>query len=178
MLESLFGVPLDRLLLVLLSTAGVFATVITYTRIAGLRSFSKMSSFDFAMTVAVGSLVASVAVAQTTLIEGVTALAVLYLLQVTIALLRRFSPFKQAVDNTPLLLVADGVMLRDNMRRSRITEDDLRSRLRGANVGSLDSVRAVVLETTGDVSVLHGQGTVDPALFRDVRGAHRITEDG
>ncbi|OKI17062.1 hypothetical protein A6A08_07310 [Nocardiopsis sp. TSRI0078] len=70
LLESLFGVPFDRLLLILVSTVGIFATVLTYTRIAGLRSFSKMSSFDFAMTVAVGSLVATVAVAQVPLLEG------------------------------------------------------------------------------------------------------------
>ncbi|PDP84521.1 hypothetical protein CQJ94_28050 [Glycomyces fuscus] len=174
MLESLFGTGLDRLLLILASTVGIFAAVITYTRIAGLRSFSKMSSFDFAMTVAVGSLVATVAVAQVSLVEGMAALAVLYLLQVAIALLRRFAPFKQAVDNTPLLLVSDGTMLRDNMRRSRITEDDLRSKLRAANVTSLGSVRAVVLETTGDLSVLHGPGEADPALFEDVRDARRL----
>ncbi|MDT0330547.1 DUF421 domain-containing protein [Nocardiopsis lambiniae] len=168
MLESLFGVALDGLLLILFSAVGIFATVITYTRIAGLRSFSKMSSFDFAMTVAVGSLVATVAVAQVTLVEGMTALAVLYLLQVVIALLRRFSPFQRVVDNAPLLLMSEGTMLQDNMRRSRITEDDLRSTLRGADVGSMDSVRAVVLETTGDISVLRGR-EVDPWLLEGVR---------
>ncbi|MDE3720385.1 DUF421 domain-containing protein [Nocardiopsis sp. N85] len=168
MLESLFGVALDRLSLILFSAVGIFATVITYTRIAGLRSFSKMSSFDFAMTVAVGSLVATVAVAQVTLVEGMTALAVLYLLQVVIALLRRFSPFQRVVDNAPLLLMSEGTMLQDNMRRSRITEDDLRSKLRSADVGSMDSVRAVVLETTGDISVLQGR-EVDPWLLEGVR---------
>ncbi|MFD6949604.1 hypothetical protein A6A08_07350 [Nocardiopsis sp. TSRI0078] len=174
MLENLFAVPLSGLLLILVSTVGIFATVITYTRIAGLRSFSKMSSFDFAMTVAVGSLVATVAVAQVSLLEGMTALAVLYLLQVAIALLRRLAPFKQAVDNTPLLLMSEGTMLRDNMRRSRITEDDIKSKLRSSNVRSMDSVRAVVLETTGDISVLHGPGELDLSLFQDVQDARRI----
>ncbi|NYH55833.1 uncharacterized membrane protein YcaP (DUF421 family) [Nocardiopsis arvandica] len=178
MLESLFGVPFDGLLLILVSTVGVFATVITYTRIAGLRSFSKMSSFDFVMTVAVGSLVATVAVSRSSLLEGMTALAALYLLQVAIALLRRFSPFKQAVDNKPLLLMADGTMLRDNMRRSRVTEDDVKSKLRSANVRNLGSVRAVVLETTGDISVLHGPGELDLSLFEDVRDARRIGGGG
>ena len=42
-----------------ISAVAVYAAILVYTRIAGLRSFAKMSSFDFAMTVAVGSMVAS-----------------------------------------------------------------------------------------------------------------------
>ncbi|MEY9214777.1 DUF421 domain-containing protein [Thermobifida halotolerans] len=174
MLDSLLLVPGSQLLLVLVSTIGIFVTVITYTRIAGLRSFSTMSSFDFAMTVAVGSLMATVAVAQVSLVEGMTALAVLYLTQVAVALLRRFSPFKSAVDNTPLLLMVDGTMLRENMRKARVTRDDIVSKLRSANVRDMESVRAVVLETTGDISVLHGPGQPDRDLFGDVRDGHRI----
>lgn len=161
-------------MLIFLSTVGIFITVITYTRIAGLRSFSKMSSFDFAMTVAVGSIIATIAVTQASLVEGMVALAGLYILQVIIAVLRRFNFMKQIVDNTPTLLMIDGKMLTQNMNRSRVTEKDILSKLREANVSNIDNVRAVVLETTGDISILHGDGKLDPRLFEGVKNSDLI----
>ena len=49
----------------------------------------------------------------------------------------------------------DGEIYYDNLKKARVTESDLRGKLREANVIQLSEVRAVVFETTGDVSVLH-----------------------
>lgn len=168
MLEIITATSLEQVLKVIISTMAVYAAVITYTRIAGLRSFSKMSGFDFTMTIAVGSLMAAISVAQVSLLEGLVALATLYILQVSVAIFRRKQRFKQAVDNTPTLLVRDGQILWDNMKSARITKDDLFSKLREANVTTMKSVRAVVLETTGDVSVLHGADSLDDELLTGV----------
>lgn len=176
MANELLATSADQLLIIFASSVGIFVTVITYTKIAGLRSFSKMSSFDFAMTVAVGSMIATVALAQVSLIEGMVALAALYVTQIFIALLRRFRLFKQAVDNTPLLLVANGKMLTENMKTARITEEDLKSKLREANIIRLSSVRAVVFETTGNVSILSGDGDLDMQLLSGVRDKDKLTE--
>jgi uncharacterized membrane protein YcaP (DUF421 family) len=64
-------------------------------------------------------------------------------------------------------------MLEENLRLSRVTPDDVRAKLRAANVLTKSQVRAVVLETTGDISVLHGPADAPPLdldLFADVRG--------
>ena len=50
-----------------------------------------------------------------------------------------------------------------------MTEDDVRAKLREANVAGYDEVRAVVLETTGSVSVLDGAREIDHDLLRGVR---------
>ncbi len=50
---------MSALLMVILSTIGMYLAVIVFTRLSGLQSLSKMSSFDFAMTVAIGSIIAS-----------------------------------------------------------------------------------------------------------------------
>ena len=62
----------------------------------------------------------------------------------------------------------DGVFLEASMASSRVSRDDVLAKLRAANVLSLSEVRAVVLETTGDISVLHGDH-LDDDLIRDVR---------
>lgn len=174
MLGQLFSSPSDKLLLIIASTIGIYITIITYTRIAGLRSFSKMSSFDFATTVAAGSLMATVAVTQTVLLEGMVALATLYVLQISVALLRRFALMRQLVDNQPLLLMHGTELLESNMKQARITETDIKSKLREANVTDVRTVHAVVLESTGEISVLHGGKTIDAAIVDNVRDADAI----
>ncbi|MDP8930117.1 MAG: DUF421 domain-containing protein [Actinomycetota bacterium] len=154
--------------LVVVSTLGIFAAVVTYTRIVGLRSFSKMSSFDFAITVAIGSLMATVALSNSSLLDGLVALATLYGIQFVLALGRRHHQVSKVVDNQPLVLMAGRRMLEDNLRKARVTGDDVRAKLREANVYNYDSIRAVVLETTGDISVLHGEGELDLDIFQNV----------
>lgn len=63
--------------------------------------------------------------------------------------------------------------LHDGLRRSRVSIDDVKAKLREANVLRYDQVQAVVLETTGDISVLHGDGRVDLDLLSGVEGVDR-----
>lgn len=165
------------------SAVGIYIAVILYTRLGGLRSFSKMSSFDFAMTVAVGSLVAStVLTPNPALLQAAAALAALYVLQLGVAHLRVMAKFVgRAVDNQPVLLMVDGKMREDAMRRTAVTRDDLVAKLREANVLRLEQVRAVVMETTGDISVLHAQDgddrPVDDLILSGVEGSDAIAND-
>lgn len=159
------------------SAVGIYAAVILYTRIAGLRSFSKMSSFDFAMTVAIGSIIATtVLTSDPPLLQAAAALAALYLLQLGVARLRvRFDSVGRTVDNQAVLLMQDGRIIEDAMRTAAVTRSDLIAKLREANVLRLDQVRAVVLETTGDISVLHADDgddrPLDDVILEGVRGA-------
>ena len=161
---------------VVVTAIAVYALVLLYTRIAGLRSFAKMSSFDFAMTVAIGSMVASSILNRNPpLLQTAVALAVVYALQYGLGAARqKWHRVQRLVDNEPVLLMDGQQMLRENMRKARVTEDDLWSKLREANVLDVRQVRAVVMETTGDVTVLHGEadGTeLQPRLLTGVRGA-------
>jgi uncharacterized membrane protein YcaP (DUF421 family) len=162
----------------LLSVVGIYVALILLTRWGGLRSFSKMSSFDFAITVALGSLIAStVLTPDPPLLLAVVALAALYAVQMGVAKAReRSEAVANAVDNAPLLLMAGREVLHENLRRAKVTESDVRAKLREANVLSLDHVHAVVLESTGDVSVLHGDpdADLDLSLFDGVQDAKRL----
>ncbi len=148
--------PLDAAMIAL-SAVCAYAAVILYCRVAGLRSFATMSAFDFVMTVAVGTIFGStIATKDPSLLAGLFVLALLFILQKVVAVLRQRTRFDAVTDNTPVLLMRDGEILHENLRRAQVTERDLVARLRRANVRSFDTVNAVVLETTGDVSVLHG----------------------
>ncbi|WP_263784706.1 DUF421 domain-containing protein [Salinibacter grassmerensis] len=168
----------DAPLMIVFSAVALYALLILYTRLVGLRSFSKMSGFDFAITIAIGSILASVTLWQKpTLWEGAVALAVLFGLQFVVGTLRKRLPgVKTLVDNAPLLLMDGPEVLSDNLRRANMTEADLHAKLREANVTRLVQVRAVVMESTGDVSVLHAPPdapALDDALLEDVQGVPR-----
>lgn len=131
---------------IVVSALLVYAAVIVLTRLAGLRSLAKMSSFDFAATVAVGSTVASTALGSAPLMSGVE----------------------------PMLLMAGGEALEDNLRHARVSREELWAQLRLAGVHRRDQVHAVILETTGDMSVLQGDGPFDRELLQGVRGAEHL----
>ncbi|MDX1529904.1 MAG: DUF421 domain-containing protein [Rhodothermales bacterium] len=176
-------VPSGTVLLgVLISTVGIYVGVVVLTRLLGLRSFSKMSSFDFAVTVAIGSVVASTAVSGSVpVVQGLAALALLYALQFTVGIARNRLRAEGAIDNQPLVLMVGPDFIEENLRRAHVTENDIRSKLRLANVTRMEQVRAVVMETTGDVSILHADPSAPPldaALFENVRGADRLAAAG
>lgn len=156
------------LLKVMISIIAIFTVMIIITRISGLRNFAKMSSFDFASTIAVGSILAAVVSnSEQSLLKGGVALAGIIAFQTLFSLLaRRSTFFKKLATNDPLLLMRDGKILFDNLKKANEGETDLIAKLREANVINYTQVHAVILESKGDMSVLHG--TADSSLNDDL----------
>tara|TARA_R110000796_G_scaffold5179_11_gene19638 strand:- start:2477 stop:2992 length:516 start_codon:yes stop_codon:yes gene_type:complete len=153
-----------------LSALGLF-WVIFLVRIVGLRSFSKMTNFDFVMTVAMGSLLAGASQSSewTGLLQTLTAMASLFAVQYLVAFLRqRSTTLDELVQNRPVILMKNGVILHDALKETRVRKEDLIAKLREANALDLSRVQAVILETTGDISVLHG-AACDEMLTQGVR---------
>lgn len=162
---------IDMVLRALCLSAAAMVWIVLLVRINGLRSFSKMTNFDFVMTIAIGSLLAgaSQSTEWTAFLQALLAMATLFFVQWLTARLRKQSnDFQELVQNCPILLMQDGVFLHDALESSRVAKGDLIAKLREANVLSFDQVRAAVLETTGDVSILHGNH-LDEDLLSGVR---------
>ena len=162
---------METVLTVALRAVLGLAAIILLTRVSGLRSFSKMSGFDFAVTVAMGSILAAMVTAPGTgILVFLAAFAALFALQIGLAHLRaRSRAVEDVMGNAPLLVMENGRPLTDNLRRSGMTLDDLHGKLREANAFDLSKVHAVIFEPTGDVSVLHGEGEVSPEVLDGVR---------
>ncbi|MXO83224.1 DUF421 domain-containing protein [Altererythrobacter aestiaquae] len=160
----------DLILRGLVLTAFALIWVVLLIRVTGLRSLSKMTNFDFIMTVAMGSLVAGAGQASewSGFAQAITAMVGLFLTQYVAARMRKSSDaVEAAMQNDPVMLMRDGVIDYDALKRTRVAESDLIAKLREANVLNFSEVRAVVLETTGDVSVLHGDA-LDEKLIENI----------
>jgi uncharacterized membrane protein YcaP (DUF421 family) len=141
---------------ILIVGALAYAALILLLRISGKRTLSKMNAFDFIITVAMGSTLATILLSRdVTLSEGVVALALLIALQfvITWSAVRRGS-IRKLITSDPSLLFYRGEFLRDAMRRERVSEGAVRSAVRDAGSLSLEAVEAVVLETDGSLSVV------------------------
>ncbi|MGB3143471.1 MAG: YetF domain-containing protein [Maribacter sp.] len=170
-MDEWFEFSYEGLIAIVISAIGIYVSVIIMTRICGKRSFSKMSSFDFAMTVAVGSIIATTILSKSvSLIYGIVGNIAVYLLQIGAAYIRRNDVVKKLMDNELLLLMDGPIILEDNLRKGRVAKSDLRAKLREANVTELSEVKAVIFETTGDISVLHKKHdrSIEDFILEDV----------
>ena len=179
---SWFSTSFAASVTVVLTAVGIYLVLVLFTRLAGLRTFSKMSTVDFAVTVAIGSVLASTTLTKDPpLAQSVVALAALFMMQYGASLLRMNSDAMiDVLDNRPVLVMAGPEILHENLKNVRMTENDLYAKLRQANVTRRDQIRAVVMETTGDVSVLHadpdGQPLEDELLY-GVENADRLRKE-
>ena len=149
--ESWFGV-----VHVLIVGTLAYTALVILLRVTGKRTLSKLNAFDLVVTVALGSTLATAILSKTTpLAEGVTALALLVVLQYVVTWLSvRFEAVDRLVKAEPVLLFYKGKFLRDAMKKERVTEGEVRAAVREMSIGSLDQVEAVVLETAATITAI------------------------
>ena len=146
----------DGLLRVLLIGIAAYVALIMLLRASGKRTLTKMNAFDFVVTVALGSTLATILLNRdVALAEGVLALALLIFLQYLVTWLSvRWHVVRRVVASEPALLLHEGMFLHAAMRRERVNEDELRQALRKEGVEDPSGARAVVLESDGTFSVI------------------------
>ena len=178
LLTDQFSISPQTALTVVVTTIVVYLAFIVLVRLVGPRSLTSTASFDFAAVVALGAVIGrTVLLAEPTLAIGLVALTTLFGMQGVLGWLRQNPRFDRLVHRPPTLLVADGVLLRDNMRRVHVVEDEVRQAVRRSGARSLEEVRCVVLERNGAVSVVRSHRPVDPWLLEDVAGARAARPD-
>lgn len=144
-----------------------YVTLVVFLRIAGNRTLSKMNAFDLVVTVALGSILATVTLARdVSLADGALAFALLIGLQFIVTWSSvRVRWVRRIATGEPRMLLYRGAFLPEALRQARVTEDEARAAIRAAGIESLDRVHAVVLETDGSCSVVRaGEGGIASSL--------------
>lgn len=160
----------SALLRVATMSVTAYAWLVLVLRISGKRTLAKLNAFDFVVTVALGSTLASAILSKdVTWAQAALAFAMLALLQYAVAQLSRWSnTFHSAVRSNPRLLFLRGRPLEETMRKERIAHSDIRAAARNKGAGNLQSIYAIVLETDGTLSVIKDEG--DESAMKDVVG--------
>jgi uncharacterized membrane protein YcaP (DUF421 family) len=144
------------LLRVALVSILAYGWLVLVLRVAGKRSLSKLNAFDFVVTIALGSTLATVVLGKdVSLAEGALAFLMLALLQWLVSRMSIGSHwFSRLARSRPRLLVENGVYRSAAMIDERVTADELDAAIRKAGIGRIEDVAAVVLETDGSLSVI------------------------
>jgi uncharacterized membrane protein YcaP (DUF421 family) len=133
-----------------------YIALVLFLRVSGKRTLSKMNSFDFIVTIALGSTLATILLSKkVALAEGLTAFLVLIGMQYLMTFLSvRSAVFKRIIKDEPDLLFYNGDFIKEAMKKKRILEVEVLQAARTNGISSMKQVEAVVLETDGSISVI------------------------
>jgi uncharacterized membrane protein YcaP (DUF421 family) len=130
--------------------------VFIFTRAIGHRELSSLQPFDLILLIVIGDLIQSGVTQNDLSVTGVLlALCTTGALQVLTSYLGfRFRRIRPVIQGEPIVLVENGRLIERNMRRERLTPDDLAEKARLSEIESLNQIKWAVLETNGDVSFI------------------------
>ena len=152
-----------------------YIAIIFMLRVSGKRTLAKWNSFDFVVTIAFGSVLASILLStKDTLGQGLLAFALLVLFQYVITWISvRSSIIQKLIKSEPALLLYRGKMQHDILKKERVAEGEILAALRSNGVSAIEDADAVILETDGSFSVIQNIDESSASALRDVRELDR-----
>ena len=141
---------------IVIRAAVIFVFIWMLMRVIGRRELSSMEPFDLIMLVVIGDLVQQGVTQQDLSVTGaLLAAATIGLLTVLLAWFNyRFPRLRPALEGRPVVLVEDGKAIEPNLKRERITLEELAAQARLKEIDSISDVRWAVLETSGAISFI------------------------
>jgi uncharacterized membrane protein YcaP (DUF421 family) len=141
---------------IVLRTILVFSVLLVLTRVIGRRELSSLQPFDLILLIILGDAV------QQGLTQDDYSLTGAFLVIFTFAVLQvfvswvgyRFPKARPVLEGEPIVVVQDGNVIERNLRRERLTEDEIAEEARCNGIAHLAEIRWAVLETNGKISFI------------------------
>jgi uncharacterized membrane protein YcaP (DUF421 family) len=150
------GASPETLIRTVVVGALAYVALVAMLRVSGKRTLSQMNAFDFVVTVALGSTLATILLSnEVSLAQGLTALALLIGLQFLITWTSvRSRTTSRLVKSEPTAVVWRGQMLHATMARERLLEAEVDAAVREHGLPAAEAADLVILETDGTISVV------------------------
>lgn len=147
-----------------------YILIILLLRLSGKRTLSKWNSFDFVVTIAFGSILATMLLSEgTSLAQAGLGFGLLVLYQFGITWLAvRSKIVQKLIKAKPTLLFYQGQFIQNHLQQERVAEGEVLAAIRNQSIGDLHHVDAVILETDGSFSVI--QDLQGATALKDVQG--------
>ncbi len=143
------------MLISLIRTFVMYGVILIGVRVMGKRQISQLQTSELVVTLLISELaVMPIQEHGEPLWNGLIPMAALILCEIVVSLLMlKSGRFRQAVCGKPILVIENGRILQDQMRRLRMSTEDLFEQLRQNGVFSLEEVAYAIIETNGMMSV-------------------------
>lgn len=134
----------------------LYIFVVFVMRVIGRRELSSMTPFDLILLIVVGDALQQGLTQDDYSVTGaVLAVATIATLQVFTSYLSfRSRRARKLLEGQPLVVVEKGKLVDDNLKRERITPDEVTEEMRQQQIGSLDEIEWGILESNGSISFI------------------------
>ncbi|MFB5676307.1 DUF421 domain-containing protein [Paenibacillus terreus] len=142
--------------LVILHTLVAILVLFVITKLLGKRQVSQLSLFEYITGITIGSLAAYIPLeSPDTWYLGVLSLVVWSLVSLAIEYFQiKSQKFRNMVDGTGTVLIKEGKVLEDNLRKERVSMEELMSQLRSKGAFKAADVEFAVMENSGEINIL------------------------
>ncbi|MBC8119521.1 MAG: DUF421 domain-containing protein [Burkholderiaceae bacterium] len=141
--------------------AAIYLGLMVILRFAGKRSLAQITPFDFVLLLIISEATQQAMLGRDISITNALIVVItLVMLDIGLSLLKRRSKtVDRLLEDVPLVIVEDGVALKDRMAKARVDEQDVLTAARHLQgIERLDQIRYAVLERSGGISIIPKQG--------------------
>ena len=141
---------------IVLRAVALYVFVVFIMRIIGRREISTLTPFDLVLLIVLGDAIQQGLTQDDYSVTGaIVAVSTLAVMQVITSYISyRVKPFRKILKGEPIILIEDGKLLNQNMRRERITADDVAEEMRTQQIATFDEVQWAILESNGTISFI------------------------
>ena len=146
----------DDMLISIIRTVILYIFIMFSLRVMGKRQLSEMQTSELVITLLISDIaVMPMQNTSTPLVSGIVPILILISLEIVFSVIMlKSGKFRKIVCGSPEMVIKDGRILQNQLRRLRMTTEDLCVQLRQQGIFSLEDVQYCIVETNGDVSVL------------------------
>jgi len=139
-----------------LRAIALYVFVVFVMRMIGRRELSTLTPFDLVLLIVLGDAIQQGLTQDDYSITGaVVAVSTLAIMQVITSYISyRVKPFRKILKGEPIILIEGGKLLNQNLRRERITADDVAEEMRTQQIAAFDQVQWAILESNGTISFI------------------------
>lgn len=141
---------------IVIRTAAIYVIIVIGLLIFGKKELSQISVTDLVFIMLISNGVQNAMVGDNTSLEGgIIAAAVLFVINFLFRQLNfRSKSLRSILQGDPVLLIYEGVLIEKNLKRERLTMEELMAALREHGVTEISDVKLAMLEIDGNISVV------------------------
>jgi uncharacterized membrane protein YcaP (DUF421 family) len=155
--ENLVNADNSNITWAIMSVRGIiiFFFTILLIKLGGKRIFGKQTTIDIIIGITMGAILAKAVTGSAPFIPAIITCTVISILHRLLAILSFFSlSAGRLIKGTPNLLIENGMMKSDQMKKTNISENDLMEALHIEGINDIKKVKLAYLERSGKISVI------------------------
>jgi len=141
---------------IVLRAIAVFAFLVVLTRVIGRRELSSLQPLDLILLIILGDAVQQGLTQDDYSLTGAfLAIGTIAILQVFLSWLGyRFKRLRPVLEGEPIVVLQDGELIERNLKRERLTPEEVAEEARAQNIAHLSEVKYAILETNGRITFI------------------------